>query len=125
MIQNKAEAMNKPADSNVMPGWMRTWEQFWFTPADPSILGLIRIGCGLIVVYTLIAYGFSLDDFMGEDAWLNLKARMEFVRERPVNAGPFAIEVLPEPRTEFEAKYLIDYKGEALWHVAAAALSCR
>jgi Vitamin K-dependent gamma-carboxylase len=90
--------MNKTTDQS----FMQAWEQFWFAPADPSLLGLIRIACGMIVVYTLFAYTFNLQDLMGEHAWNDLEARMEIVRDRPMLSGPFTVEVLPEPRTELQ-----------------------
>ncbi len=104
--------MNKTADTNVMPHWLRSWEQFWFTPADPSLLGLIRIGCGMIVVYTLFAYSFSLPEMMGKNAWQDMQMRMNTVRELPVIAGPFGWtpELLPPPKTQFEEDYLKDYQ---------------
>jgi hypothetical protein len=105
--------MNKSADTTVLPHWLRTWEQFWFTPADPSLLGLIRIATGMIVVYTLFAYSFSLPELMGEYAWQDMKMRMNAVRNLPVTAGPFAWtagDVLPPPKTPFEADYLDDYQ---------------
>src|SRR5262249_53271185 len=32
---------------NIVQGWNR----FWFTPADPTLLGFMRICCGLVVLY--------------------------------------------------------------------------
>jgi hypothetical protein len=104
--------MNKTADTTVLPHWLRYWEQFWFTPADPSLLGLIRITTGIIVVYTLFAYSFSLPEFMGEYAWQDMHMRMSTVRDLPVTAGPFGwtLEVpLPPPKTQFETAYVEDY----------------
>jgi hypothetical protein len=82
-------AMNKsPADVAVLPRWMRSWERFWFTPMDPTPLALIRIACGLIVLYTFVAYSFSLQDQMGIDAWVGLSLREQLFRDRPVVVGP-------------------------------------
>jgi hypothetical protein len=103
--------MNKTTETFAMPGWLRSWEQFWFTPADPALLGLIRICCGLIVVYTIFVYGFSLQDMVGEHAWNGLDARMEVVRHRPVHAGGY-VDILPEPRNEFEMRYRESYKAK-------------
>jgi hypothetical protein len=108
--------MNNPStDTRVLPTWMRAWEDFWFTPADPSLLGLIRICCGMIVAYTLIAYSFKLQDFMGEHAWHDLEMRLPIVRERPVTVLPLnwsAAGRLPEPKNEFERKYKADYRKD-------------
>lgn len=107
--------MNKTADTGFLPRWLGSWEQFWFTPADPSLLGLIRITTGLIVVYTMFAYSFSLQDMMGEHAWQDMKMRMDTVRDLPVSAGPFAwtpLAMLAPPKTQFEAMYLQDYQAK-------------
>src|ERR1041385_2761012 len=79
--------MNTPSDHLVLPNWLRAWERFWFAPADPSLLGLIRIACGMITVYTLAVYSFNLQDFMGEHAWHDMTFRDKFRHERPVNTG--------------------------------------
>ncbi len=105
--------MNSPSRENcVLPGWLQGWEQFWFKPADPSVLGLIRISCGLIVVYTLIAYSFQLQELMGENAWHELSMRMEYVRERPILATPlngYTEGKAPSPSNPFEKEYLERY----------------
>ena len=108
--------MTKPTpETLVLPRWLRSWEEFWFTPRDPSVLAFIRIACGAIVVYTLLAYSFKLQDMMGEHGWHDLELRDEMRRERPVfipslnwnEAGP-----LPEPRTQWERDYLNRYRKE-------------
>src|SRR6266478_3651905 len=77
-----------PTDAYVLPRWLRGWEQFWFTPADPTLLALIRICCGMIVVYTLFVYSFKLQEFMGEHAWHDLKLQEQIVHERPMHFAP-------------------------------------
>ena len=47
------------------------WDQFFFTPRDPALLGLIRIATGLMLVYTYVVWGSDLDSFFGEHAWLD------------------------------------------------------
>jgi hypothetical protein len=88
------------------------WNRFWFTPADPTLLGLIRIGCGLIVVYTLAVYSYDLQEFFGEHAWLTLDRRLEFVREDPVVVTSlFGSNIRPqEPQTQAEKEYAEYYK---------------
>ncbi len=106
--------MNNPStETRALPSWMSAWEDFWFKPADPALLGLIRVTCGLIVTYTLFAYSFALQDFMGENAWHDLEMRLPIVRERPVVALPLnwsAAGPLPAPKTPFEQQYLREYR---------------
>src|SRR5438105_3526422 len=70
--------------------WQRSaqaWDRFWFTPADPSVLGMIRICCGLITLYTTFAYVSTLDEFVGPHAWIDAHGRLAEVREKGVGTG--------------------------------------
>ena len=106
--------MNTPSrETYCMPRWLRPWEQFWFTPADPTVLAFIRISCGMIVVYTLFVYSFKLQDFMGEHAWHDLELQRQRIEESPVLYGPLdwtEAGQLPEPKNEFEKQYRHDYR---------------
>ncbi len=47
------------------------WNAFWFTPADPTLLGLIRIFTGLMLLYTHAVWGLALESFFGPRGWLS------------------------------------------------------
>ena len=49
----------------------QVWNAFWYTPADPSLLGLIRILAGTMLIYTHAIWGLVLNDFFGPKAWIN------------------------------------------------------
>jgi hypothetical protein len=49
----------------------RAWDAFWFRPADPTLLGLLRILTGLMLVYTHAVWGRVLPEFFGPGGWLN------------------------------------------------------
>jgi len=89
----------------------RAWDRFWFTPADPTLLGLIRIGCGLIVVYVLLVYSFDLQELFGREAWYTLQLRLGMVREAPVYVEPlFPQDVIYEkPQTPEQQEYASRY----------------
>ena len=53
------------------------WSAFWFTPADPTVLGLVRICAGLLTLYVHLMYSFHLQEFFGEKAWLTLRVANE------------------------------------------------
>lgn len=102
-----------PQETYYLPRWLRAWEQFWFTPADPTLLALIRIACGLIVVYTMFVYSFRLQEFMGEHAWHDLQMQRERIEEAPVLFAPLhwnAAGPLPKPEGEFQQKYVQEYR---------------
>jgi hypothetical protein len=96
------------------PGWPRivsAWNTFWFTPRDPTVLGCIRIGCGLITFYTMLMYSFMLQDSLGPNAWFDREAVEEALFQRPVLAGPLnGRETSPlRARTQAEELYGQDY----------------
>ena len=47
------------------------WNAFWYTPADPALLGLIRILTGTMLLYTHAVWGLALYDFFGPDGWIS------------------------------------------------------
>ena len=49
----------------------RGWDQFWFTPAQPHTLALIRILGGAMLLYTHAVWTLDLDAFLGPHSWLS------------------------------------------------------
>jgi hypothetical protein len=47
------------------------WNEFWFAPADPTLLGVIRILTGLMLLYTHAVWGLVLERFFGPKSWLS------------------------------------------------------
>jgi hypothetical protein len=47
----------------------RSWNSFFFAPADPTPLGLIRVMVGLLLLWSLGVYGIDLRAFFGSDGW--------------------------------------------------------
>jgi hypothetical protein len=80
------------------------WERFWFTPADPTLLAVIRIATGLMLFYTHAVWGLALDDFFGEMPWLNA----ELVR------------ALQAPQYTYSFWWLVP--PQAIWYVYAATM---
>ncbi len=52
-------------------GLARGWNDFWYTPVDPSLLGLIRIMTGMMLLYDHAIWGLVLGDFFGRDSWIS------------------------------------------------------
>jgi hypothetical protein len=100
---------------------LASWNRFWFAPADPTVLGLIRICCGAVTTYTLFAYSFMLPDLLGKDAWYDLDLRLNTVRYRPSLTSPLhapvGMEYAPAvASTPKEQEYIDAYKKK--WGVA-------
>ncbi len=52
------------------------WNRFFFTPADPTPLGMIRVLSGGLALWSLLVYGLDLHAYLGSEGWAN----PEFVR---------------------------------------------
>jgi predicted DCC family thiol-disulfide oxidoreductase YuxK len=48
---------------------LRGWNTFFFAPADPTSLGLIRIAVGVLALWSLLVFGLDLDDYLGSTGW--------------------------------------------------------
>jgi hypothetical protein len=63
---------------NPIVAWSRSvvrgWDRFWFTPALPHTLALIRILGGAMLFYTHAVWTLDLDAFLGRHSWLTAEA---------------------------------------------------
>jgi hypothetical protein len=60
------------------------WNRFWYTPVEPTLLGLIRILTGLMLLYTHAVWGLALSDFFSSTGWLTPAL------VRKIQADPYA-----------------------------------
>jgi predicted DCC family thiol-disulfide oxidoreductase YuxK len=66
------------------PGLARAWDAFFFRPADPTPLALVRIVVGLLLLWSLgVGGAFDLRAFFGSDGW----ADPESIRQMIVEQG--------------------------------------
>src|ERR1700730_10298901 len=56
----------------------RGWDPSWFTPADPTLLGLLRILGGLVILYVHLAYCADLRELFGAHAWVDQPTVTQF-----------------------------------------------
>jgi len=73
------------------------WSRFWFLPADPTTLGLMRIAAGCVALYIHLAYSLELNEFFGPDAWLSQEAANRERLEQPIFAPALGWQQPPEP----------------------------
>src|SRR5262245_16188446 len=85
------------AETNGAVRLLQGWDRFFFAPADPTTLGLVRICCGLLLLYVHIAYTFDLRAFFGPGAWLDLPTLNKFRAEVPILAPSTGWEDPPPP----------------------------
>jgi hypothetical protein len=57
--------------ANVTRALAAEWNAFWFSPADPTLLGVLRVLSGLMLLYTHAVWGLALEDFFGPSSWLS------------------------------------------------------
>jgi hypothetical protein len=50
--------------------WARAWNAFWFTPADPLPLAVVRICTGAILTWSCFVWLLDPDAFFGLRGWL-------------------------------------------------------
>ncbi|MFN4261660.1 MAG: hypothetical protein ACK4RK_20450 [Gemmataceae bacterium] len=128
----KAHASPEASD-NLLTYLVKTWNWFWFTPSDPTTLGLIRICAGLLVMYIHFAYTPDLQEFFGANAWVDTETADELRYRRPALkvADSFQTEdPLPPPTDAEEIEYIKRYyeiwrvdprytyaQGQPLWSV--------
>jgi hypothetical protein len=49
--------------------WAAAWNHFWFTPADPLPLAVIRIATGLLLAWSMAVWLLDIDAFFGTAGW--------------------------------------------------------
>jgi len=59
----------------------RGWDRFWFTPAQPQTLALIRICGGAMLLYTHAVWTINLNQFLGPHSWIDANASAILNRE--------------------------------------------
>jgi hypothetical protein len=57
--------------ATLASGLASGWNGFWYTPVDPSLLGLIRILAGMMLLYDHAIWGLVLQDFFGPQSWIS------------------------------------------------------
>ena len=73
-MTSQAESIIARNSERLNDGVAAAWDRFWFTPADPKLLGMIRICCGLIVLYVHLIYSFNLHAIFGADGWVDVQS---------------------------------------------------
>jgi hypothetical protein len=58
----------RPRD-NWLADWLDAWNRFWFTPADPLPLALIRIAVGTLLAWASFVWWLDAEAFFSHDGW--------------------------------------------------------
>ncbi len=83
------------------------WDRFFFRPADPTTLGLMRLCAGLVALYTVVAFSLDLQALFGEHAWIDLQTRNEWRKEYPTvrMVWGWVAPPAPPPKNAKEAEH--------------------
>lgn len=68
--------------------FLQRWKDFWFSPADPTGLGFMRVVTGLLVLYTHATYCLDLQAFFGRFGWYGATYIERERKEYPVIVSP-------------------------------------
>ena len=63
-------AASQPTSDSWAGDWLRSWNAFWFTPADPLPLAVVRIATGLLLAWSCGVWLRDADAFFGPGGWL-------------------------------------------------------
>jgi predicted DCC family thiol-disulfide oxidoreductase YuxK len=58
----------------------RGWNAFFFSAADPTPVGLIRVAAGLLAFWSLVVFGLDLHDYFGATGWADPAAIRSMAR---------------------------------------------
>jgi hypothetical protein len=90
MKQSESDAepvVEEPMES--VRSFARGWDWFWFSPSDPTTLGLMRVLTGISLLYVYICYSFDLLSYVSpREAWLDQTATTELHKKAGVDAFP-------------------------------------
>jgi hypothetical protein len=87
--------------------WVRAWDRFWFSPADPTTLGLIRVCAGAVALYVHLCYSFLLLSYVGPNGWIDTDAARYMRREVPIRFPGF----------DWEDTGAVSEKGQYYWSI--------
>ena len=80
--------------STLADRFARGWNRFWFAPADPFNLGVLRIGTGLVALWLHLSYSFDLVRLFGAGGWLPI----ETIRALEVESWRFSyLDYIQQP----------------------------
>jgi hypothetical protein len=69
-LDQRAAAASHPTSGSWTGDCLRSWNAFWFTPADPLPLAVVRIATGLLLAWSCCVWLRDPDAFFGPGGWL-------------------------------------------------------
>jgi hypothetical protein len=103
-----------PAQSVELPtrhdGVGAAWSRFWFTPADPTALHVVRVLTGLLFLFWLLPFAGHVEEFFTFNGWFDREGYLEISRlppeQRPSHLGWSLLYAVGDDVTLVHAVYL-------------------
>jgi hypothetical protein len=83
-----SEGSNGHSGGGTLIEIARAWDRFFFKPADPLPLGVIRMFTGVVILYVHLIYSLDLLAMVGPDGWLNKERVNEWRYRAPFQDTP-------------------------------------
>src|SRR5262249_19462720 len=72
-----APAPSVPASAGPIRAFVQAWIRFWFTPADPFGLHVLRVLAGILFLCWLLPFAGQVDALFGLQGWFDRQAYIE------------------------------------------------
>jgi hypothetical protein len=86
---------------------VRSWDRFWFAPADPTPICFIRLLAGALAFYVCFAYSWGLFSYVGPEGWVDSEVNDFILRKLDFYAPPF----------EWNAEASFVTRGQSYWSI--------
>jgi hypothetical protein len=89
-----ADSAPAPTAEPSPQSWAGSWVDFWFKPVDPIGLHVFRVLTGLAILFWLLTFLGSQNDFFGLQGWLDRLAFKEAARQGDNIPAPISWSLL-------------------------------
>jgi hypothetical protein len=90
----RSNAVSSESATPLATGPIRAWTRFWFTPADPIGLHVVRLVAGLVFLAWLLPLAGHVDALFGLNGWFDRQAYREAARIAGGPQQPFTWSIL-------------------------------
>jgi hypothetical protein len=78
--RSSAPATPTPRIVERSTGTIQAWVRFWFAPADPIALHVLRVAFGIFFLASLLPFAGYQSEFLGLQGWLDQRAYQDIAR---------------------------------------------
>ena len=93
--------------SSLLAEGVRSWDRFWFAPADPTPACFMRLLAGALAFYVCFTYSWGLFSYVGPHGWVDSRVNDFLLKEISFFA----------PATEWNADASFVTTGQPYWSI--------